>query len=243
MLRTVILAAGERKSLRMSGRHLYIEAATADFEMTVVLGSGVNDVDTYSARSRLVLDDKLERLELHNTSGAPNTITLRTGWVAYYPPINTTGSAVTVEPGSAPLQVEGPLTDAELRAAAVPVSGEVAVVAAEDGGADRHRLVSAATTNATGVKNAAGKVYAINGTNTGAACFLKLYDKASAPTVGTDVPVETYALPAGGTFSFTFGNVGSQFAAGIALAITGLIADADTTAIAANQVVMQLHYY
>ncbi len=98
-------------------------------------------------------------------------------------------------------------------------------------------ITSAATTNATSVKATAGTVYSLVASNTGAAAaFLKLYNKASAPTVGTDVPVLTIALPASGTVTVPFGATGHRFATGIALAITNLAADSDATAVAANQV-------
>lgn len=98
-------------------------------------------------------------------------------------------------------------------------------------------ITSAATTNATSVKATAGTVYSLVASNTGAAAaFLKLYNKASAPTVGTDVPVLTISIPAGGTVTIPFGATGHRFTTGIALAITNLAADSDTTAVAASQV-------
>jgi len=55
---------------------------------------------------------------------------------------------------------------------------------------------SAATTNATSAKASAGEVHVILATNTTATVkYLKLYNKASAPTVGTDTPILTIALP------------------------------------------------
>ena len=102
---------------------------------------------------------------------------------------------------------------------------------------------SAATTNATSVKASAGTVYNITASNTGgAAAFVKFYNKASAPTVGTDVPVFTMAIPASGTVTIAPALVGIRFATGIALAITNLAADSDTTAVAAAQVKVATSY-
>jgi len=97
---------------------------------------------------------------------------------------------------------------------------------------------SAATTNATSVKASAGTLYQLAATNNGAAvCFLKLYNKASAPTVGTDTPISVISIPASGIpVSIDLGALGYRFTTGIALALTNLIADSDTTAIAASQV-------
>lgn len=72
--------------------------------------------------------------------------------------------------------------------------------------------------------------------NGGAAAFLKLYDKASAPVVASDVPVLVVPIPASGLVSLPVGDVGPIFEVGLAVAITNLIADADATNVAAGQV-------
>lgn len=96
---------------------------------------------------------------------------------------------------------------------------------------------SAATTNATVVKASAGTAYSVTASNVGAAAaFVKLYNKASAPTVGTDVPVITIPIPAASVVTIPLGSQGYRFATGIGLAITNLAADTDTTAVAAAQV-------
>lgn len=96
---------------------------------------------------------------------------------------------------------------------------------------------SAATTNATSVKTSAGTLYNISASNTNAAArYLKLYNKASAPVVGTDVPVLILLLPAGASIDHDFGLVGHRFTTGIALALTTGIADSDTGAVAANEI-------
>lgn len=93
---------------------------------------------------------------------------------------------------------------------------------------------SAATTNATVAKASAGDVFRVNGNNaSGAVKYLKFYNKATAPTVGTDTPVLTLALPPG-AFSFDLGSF--YFSTGIAYALTGGAADADTTALAAGDI-------
>lgn len=102
---------------------------------------------------------------------------------------------------------------------------------------------SAANTNATLVKGSAGTLFNIGASNTGgAAAFIKLYNKATAPTVGTDVPVLTLVVPAGGNVDFDLGPMGHRFATGIGLAITNLAADTDTTAVAASQVKVLTSY-
>lgn len=98
-------------------------------------------------------------------------------------------------------------------------------------------LSSAATTNPTSVKGSSGKVFSVTASNTGGAvAYVKLYNKATAPTVGTDVPVITIPVPAGGSVNLPFGTPGAIFGTGIGLGITNLAADTDTTAVAAAQV-------
>lgn len=98
-------------------------------------------------------------------------------------------------------------------------------------------LSSAATTNATLIKASAGRLFLIIGRNNVASIrYLKFYNKASAPTVGTDVPVLTIALDASSRFEIDLNPYGQFFTTGIAFAITGAVADNDTTAIAAADI-------
>jgi hypothetical protein len=62
--------------------------------------------------------------------------------------------------------------------------------------------------------------------------------------VGTDTPVLTIGIPAGGIIGMAdfAGAPGVRFATGIAYAITGAYADADTTAVAAGDVDVNLIY-
>lgn len=101
-----------------------------------------------------------------------------------------------------------------------------------------HRLLSAAaSTNATSVKASAGNVHRIIGENTNAAKrYLKLYNKANAPTVGTDTPVLTFVLQATAAFNIDLGTYGQYFSTGIAYALTTAAADADTGALTAGDV-------
>lgn len=113
------------------------------------------------------------------------------------------------------------------------------------GGLTPHKTVSAASTNATSVKGSAGQLYEIMASNVNAAArYLKLYDKATAPTVGTDTPVWTLIIPgntAGGGICKTIPK-GLAFANGIAFALTTEATDAGTTAVAANELVVNLGY-
>ena len=104
------------------------------------------------------------------------------------------------------------------------------------------RVAALATTNANNIKPTAGAVYGFFFASKLAAAtarYVKFYDKAAAPVVGTDTPLFTVPVVA------TTGQVGEAeleismgipFKNGIAYAITGAIADSDTTVCAADDV-------
>lgn len=123
---------------------------------------------------------------------------------------------------------------------------DVVVSTNTTGGATPNKLISAASTNATSVKGSAGTLYMLTAMNTNAAArYLKLYDKASAPTVGTDTPVQVYTIPgrtAGGGVAVPIPTQGIAFATGIALAITTGAPDSDTGAVAADEIVVSYGY-
>lgn len=103
--------------------------------------------------------------------------------------------------------------------------------------------ISAASTNATSLKASAGVVYAIQAFNINAAIrYLKLYNKASAPTVGSDTPVKVLAIPPGSGFVLSFGPSGVSFTTGIAWALTTGITNADTGAVAASEILVNIDY-
>lgn len=117
----------------------------------------------------------------------------------------------------------------------------VAIGAQAQGGWTPSKITSAASTNATSVKASAGQLGTLYATNTGASfAYVKFYNKASAPTVGTDVPIQVYGLPPGGGGNIPLG-AGLAFSTGIALAIVaGTGADTDVNAVALSQVQVNL---
>lgn len=95
---------------------------------------------------------------------------------------------------------------------------------------------SAATTNATSTKGSGGTIWSVVVSNNNASArYLKLYNKASAPTVGTDTPVIVIPIPALSFATINGGANGIRFSTGIAWALTGLPADSDTTAVSAGE--------
>lgn len=111
------------------------------------------------------------------------------------------------------------------------------------GSASHHNLVSAASTNATAVKASAGVINNLYfGNNAATHAYVKIYDKASAPVVGTDTPIMTIMVPANGVATIGAGYVGMRLVTGVAYAVTGGAAVTDTTAVAAAQVTGFINY-
>lgn len=98
------------------------------------------------------------------------------------------------------------------------------------------------TTCATLVKASAGQVTAIQVFNADATdTWLKFYNKASAPTVGTDTPVKIIYVPHGLGAVIPF-PLGLDFATGIAFAVTANPLGTDTTAVTASKTVVNIDY-
>jgi len=97
---------------------------------------------------------------------------------------------------------------------------------------------SGASTNSTLVQAGARVLASINAYNsTTTVYYLKLYDKATAPTCGTDTPVLTLPVPnqpSGTTVGQTMAApyAGIAFTNGIGFCITGASADNDATSAA-----------
>jgi hypothetical protein len=131
-------------------------------------------------------------------------------------------------------------THAEVMAAIVTGAGTPAVPATP------YFVNSAASTNAALVLTGTSGLCALWASNTGAAAaFVKLYNKATAPTVGTDVPEMIIPVPAAvagvpGVAQISPGFNAYRFPLGLGIAITGGAADSDTTAVAAGQVKVKL---
>jgi hypothetical protein len=105
---------------------------------------------------------------------------------------------------------------------------------------------SLATTNIALILTGTSGVSSFYATNIGAtAAFVKLYNKATAPVLATDVPEMVICVPAAvagvpGVAELTAGFQSYRFALGLGIAITGAVADTDTTAVAAGQVKVKL---
>lgn len=107
-------------------------------------------------------------------------------------------------------------------------------------------LNSAATTNGALIITGTSNVSSFYATNEGAStAYIKLYNKATAPTVGTDVPEMIIPVPAAvgglpGVANPRIGFHGFRFALGLGIAITRNAVFSDTTAIGASEVKVKI---
>ena len=124
------------------------------------------------------------------------------------------------------------------------ISPNVALNANGSNGTLSTTLTAANTTNATVVKGTPGNVYAIQAFGlTSTVCFLKIYNKATAPT-SSDTPVLVYPIPAntqGAGFCLEI-RASIAFTNGISFRICAGIANSDNTAVPASSVVVNFNY-
>lgn len=108
--------------------------------------------------------------------------------------------------------------------------------------ADTYHVISAASTNGANIKSSGAQVVGWALTNNGTAMrYVKLYNKASSPTVGTDVPRVTFGIPAGSSANIVW-EPPLAFETGLGIAITAGMADSDATAVAATEVAANIFY-
>jgi hypothetical protein len=104
-----------------------------------------------------------------------------------------------------------------------------------------HRIATAST-NAAVIKNAPGtvtgwKIY----NNTQYPIYVKLFEKATAPSLGTDIPKQTIGVDAG-VGEVNPAGPGISYANGISMAITKGMADTDATPVALGDCSADIFY-
>jgi len=110
-----------------------------------------------------------------------------------------------------------------------------------------HFKSSANNTNPTSVKASPGTVFNLiihnthSGGGSGASIAFRLYNKATAPVVGTDVPMIIIHVPSGSSKELNFTS-GITFTTGIAYSITEGDALLDATAVDADGVQLYMGY-
>lgn len=117
-------------------------------------------------------------------------------------------------------------------------------VASATGGATPSGGIAAATNNSTNLKGSAGTVYGVQTSNINGstAYWLKLYDKATAPTCGTDTPVKRVLIPPSNSGNNMTFPVGIAFSLGIGYCVVTGIADNDNTSVPAATIAFSVDW-
>lgn len=200
---------------------------------------------TTDASGRLVIVDgggsvTVDGTVTANAGTGPFPVSDNAGSLTVDAPVGTP-AFVRLSDGSAAITAL-PITD---NSGSLTIDGNVGTLPLTSGGLTPSMTISAASTNATSVKGSAGQLYTVFASNINAAVrYLKIFNKATAPTVGTDVPVLVFAIPgntAGAGLALDSTH-GFALGTGLAFAITTGVATADTGAVAANELVINLGY-
>jgi hypothetical protein len=122
------------------------------------------------------------------------------------------------------------------------VIGDVGLSGRTSGGLTLHRRLSTGT-DSTNVKNAAGQLFWAFVTNTNASArYIKFYNSASAPTLGSGTPVLSFLIPPGSSGLQITAEQGLAFSTGIGYTLSTGVADTDVATVAANEIVVNLGY-
>lgn len=131
----------------------------------------------------------------------------------------------------------------------VPVSGTVTVNGSltsagtvtntpTAGGGTGINFVTTASTNVLVQKASIGNLTEMSAYNfTASPIYIKIFNKATAPVLGTDSPNVVIPVLAGAAFFTEFGAAGKKFSAGISVAVTANAALLDNTAVAAGALI------
>lgn len=155
----------------------------------------------------------------------------------------TDGSATDVS-ASNPL----PVSLASVPSHAVTNAGTFAVQAqatagASDPGLSMYKRISDGADDREVVKASAGRVHSIVAQCVSADIrYLKLYNRTSLPTLASDAPVQTFAIPANGVPLVVQFPRPLAFATGIAIAITKNPEDDDESTPDLSEVVVNIGY-
>jgi hypothetical protein len=237
---------------------VYADGRNANWADTTVASSATPTVTSRASRIEAIPDDDVELywyIWLFNGSTAPASTTT---WTIGFCAVEDNANVPTYLAGVRPLGQQAALpVSLAVAGATQPVSGTVtatvsgATLAAgtaavgdvgvqyrgnATGAASGTHLVSAATTNPTVVKASAGRLLGFVLTNNAASkVYVKFHNQTTTPTAGSGV-VRSFGIPAGGTITFSLEG-GIAFSTGIAFTTVTGAADADTTAVAANDIV------
>jgi hypothetical protein len=188
-----------------------------------------------ATRAENIPDDVNLRMQIRVANGSTNPASTTTWTVGFVSISNYANQDVSLQ-DVRPMGTATGLPVEILRSASIATTPVTPTVT-------NGTINSAASTNATLIKSAAGTLWSIVISNINASArFVKLYNLNVAPTVGTSTPVLTIPVNSNDVVQVDGGANGIRFSTGIALAITALGPDSDTTAVTAGDTKVILNY-
>lgn len=173
----------------------------------------------------------------YRVRGADNDGMTRVGFAGVIPMLFN-GSAMDRARGSS---ANGLNVDVTRIAAGTNTIGAVNVKPATAGGLSTFHLASAATTNATNIKASAGQVFGWYIYNSNAAARkVAFHNNAGTPTAGASLH-SSLVVPPLSAANVELSN-GIAFGTGIAITTVTGLADNDTAAVAANDLIINIFY-
>lgn len=219
------LPVGAAKDATLQSVIAAIQAATpagTNLIGSVTLGTGTNSVGAIT-----------------NLFALDATITARLGTLGQKAMAGSAPVVVASDQGAIPVSaaLNGGTATVFLAAGSQAIGSLVASSTGLSGATYAPYYVTATAAAGQVIKGNPGNVFQITAWNTDTQpAFLKLFNKASAPTMGTDSAVWEAMVPAGGSISVSFADVGLSFGTGIAVGFSGAQGAKDATALnAANK--------
>lgn len=200
---------------------------------SAVLAIGTNSIGNVATLTALTNFGTAATLPAVTSVGTVSTIT-NFGTTATLPTVTNVGTVASITNVATITALPSIPTGANIIGAVTPAPRT-------SGGLLLSSTIIPNNTTAVVAKGSAGQVYHIEGFNNSATvAYLKVYNATSA-TAGSGTPVMRYMIPANSGFSLAY-ETGDAYGTGITFIVTTGITDADTTAPAANTIIINIHY-
>lgn len=211
------------------------EATNGNHRQVIVIGDPTTNAD-------IAVVTAANGLQVNLVNTQANATAIKVDNSAVTQPVS--GTLTVQQSTAANLKVD--LSGTAANATAIKVDGSavtqpVSRAVPTSGGYSNSHLVTAGSTNATNVKASAGQLYGITVySNAAYPVYVKFHNNAGTPTAGAGV-VQTLGCQAGVLNNMSWPD-GIAFSTGIAFTVVKGIADSDSTAVLANDAVIDIQY-
>jgi len=212
--------------------------------ITTVFAGGT--IQAFTRLSTSDLDPRLATVNQPTAANLQTTATIASGTVTTVGTVAAITAGPAIASGFYNRITDGVSMAAVKAASTAPLATDPALnatISPNVASLSQYSVLAAATTNAAAVKATPGKIFSLSLNNYAtSARYVRLYNLAVAPTVGTSTPYSTITIPASGSKEIEFGLFGSYFSTGIGIAITAAATDLDATVCAAGDVRVLINY-